>query len=122
MQNLMEEAESAVDALAHGADFLRFDLVSDAHFARFPERVNWISQIFFREFVDMVVRAVFGDFDDLAPNLQIAIGIGGVLDRNRNPGSAPDVLVLHAAPPRIEAPEISVVLHPHAWNTTGKSC
>jgi len=42
---------------SHRADFLRLDFVRYAHFARLPERVNWISQIFLREFVDVVVRA-----------------------------------------------------------------
>jgi hypothetical protein len=77
MENFTSEIGSVDPALTHRADFLRLDLVGDADFAWFPERVNWISQIFLREFVDMVVCTIFCDFDDLAADFQVAVGICG---------------------------------------------
>src|SRR5229473_3699940 len=62
MRNLMPESELAVDALAHGADFFRFDFVGHAHFARLAEGIDGISQVFFGQFVDVVVRTALGDF------------------------------------------------------------
>ena len=64
----------------------------------------------------MVVRSVFGNFHDLAPDLQIAIGISGILKRNRNSRITPDVFVFYSALRRIDAHECPVVIHPHGGN------
>src|SRR5258708_20947673 len=86
-----------LNSSAHRADFFRLDFVGHAHFAGLAEGIDGLAQIFLREFVDVIVRAVFGNFHDLAANFKIAVGIRGILKRNRNAGIAPDILVLHAA-------------------------
>src|SRR5260370_35131212 len=86
-----------LNSSAHRADFFRLDFVGHAHFAGLAVRIDGIAQIFLREFVDVIVRTLFGNFHDLAANFKIAVGIRGILKRNRNAGIAPDILVLHAA-------------------------
>src|SRR5260370_41357168 len=61
-----------LNSSAHRADFLRLDFVGHAHFAGLTEGIDGLAQIFLRELIDVVVRAVFGDFDDLAATFQIA--------------------------------------------------
>src|SRR5260370_1379659 len=78
-------------ASAQGADFLRFNLVDYADFAGLPEGIHWISQIFFGEFVDVVVGAIFRDFHDAAADFQVAVRIRGILQRNGNARIAPDI-------------------------------
>ena len=68
-----------------------------ADFAGLPEWIHRIPQILFGEFVDVVVRAIFGDFHDAAADFQVAVGIRGILQRNGNAWIAADIFVLHAA-------------------------
>src|SRR5262249_25667 len=85
------------ESLSHGADFVRLNLVEDSDLARLAEGVNGLAQIFLRKLVDVVVGAVFGNFDDSTANLQVAIRVRGILERNRDAWIAADVFVLHAA-------------------------
>src|SRR5580700_9941843 len=68
----------------HRADFIRLDLIEDAHFAWLAERVDGFAQILLRKFIDVIIGAGLGNFDDAAANLQIAIGVRWILERNGN--------------------------------------
>src|SRR5260370_37009444 len=86
---------SRMTASSHGADFFRFDLIGHADFAGLPKGIHGISQIFFGVFVDVVIRAIFGDFHDAASDFQVAVGIRWALKRTGNTRSPADAFGLN---------------------------
>src|SRR5262249_32036236 len=98
---------------AHGADFLRLDLVGDANLTRLPEGINGLAKIFLRKLIDVVIGATFCDLHDTAANFKIAVGIRGILKRDGHARIAPNVYVFYAALRGIEANVSSVVVDPN---------
>src|ERR1051326_2952024 len=62
----------------------RFDLVGQARFARPPPRIFVFVDVFLRERIDVRVGAVLGDAPHPAAQLDVAIGIVGIHDRERD--------------------------------------
>src|SRR5487761_784008 len=52
--------------LTHHADVFWRNLVKNAHFARLPERIDGLAEIFLRKLVDVFIGAAFGNLDDAA--------------------------------------------------------
>src|SRR6266850_701900 len=98
---------------AHGAEFVRLDLVYHALFAGLAERVNVLAQIFLGQAVDVIVGALLSGFDDLAANLQVAVGILRVLNGQRDARIAGNVLVFQTATRRIDAHVFAIVVDPY---------
>src|SRR5215467_7457486 len=101
------------ESLPHRADFLRLDLVENADFVGLAEWVDGFAQIFLRELVDVIVGTGFGDFDHFAADLEIAIRVGGILQRDGNARIAADVSVFHATLGGVDANELAVEVDPY---------
>src|SRR6267143_2389710 len=96
----------------HRLDGLGQDLHHHAHLARPTVGVLVLAQILLGERVDVIVRALLGHLDDPPANLDIAVWVLGVLDRERDARVLLEILVLHAPPRRVEAHVGAVVFHP----------
>src|SRR5262245_53716023 len=81
-------------ASAHDLDALGRDLVDHAHLARLAVLVLVHPGVLLGERVDVGVRARFGRLRDAAADLEVAVGIVGIHDRERHLRRAPHVLVL----------------------------
>src|SRR2546428_10786450 len=55
-------------ASAYVRDVIRPNFIYDVHLSRLAKRIFIFSQVFFRQRIDMRVRALFGDFHHLALN------------------------------------------------------
>src|SRR5487761_80375 len=108
--------------LTHHAVVFWRNLVKNAHFARLPERIDGLAEIFLRKLVDVFIGAAFGNLDDAAANLEIAVRILRVLNREGDARVAAHILVLHAAEGGIEYDVLAVEVHPYGsylWTAIG---
>src|SRR5438094_101804 len=101
---------------AHRADFLGLDFVDDANLAGLAEGIHGLAEIFLRQFVDVVVGVFLGDFDDAPAHFEVAVGVGGILQRDSHARIAAHVLVLDAALGRIDSNVLAVEIHPDGRN------
>src|SRR3982074_240695 len=62
-------------SLPHRAESVRLDLVHHPHFTRLPVRVHGVAQIFLRQGIDVVIRAVLRDLHYLAADLHVPVRI-----------------------------------------------
>src|SRR5205085_1296807 len=67
----------------------RLDLVHDPHLAGLAERIGVFAEVFLRQRVDMGIRALLHALSDAAAYLDVAVGVVGVHDcqRDRRPRS-----------------------------------
>src|SRR5207249_8767413 len=97
----------------HRLDRLGQNLHHHAHLARPAVRVLVLAQVLPRERVDVVVGALLAHLDDPPADLDVAVRVLGVLDRERDARVPLEVLVLDASARRAEAHVRAVVVHPH---------
>src|SRR6266576_3765676 len=81
----------------HRLDRLGQDLHHHAHLARPAVRVLVLAQVLPRERVDVVVGALLAHLDDPPADLDVAVRVLGVLDRERDARVPLEVLVLDAS-------------------------
>src|SRR5437773_9125871 len=87
---------------SHTLDLLGQDLDGDANLARAAMRVALLAGVLLRQRVDVRVGALLGHLDDPAADLDVAVGVVGILDRERDLRAALEVLVLHPSACRVE--------------------
>ena len=97
---------------AHCAEFLGFDFVEDADFAGLAEGVFRIAEIFVGEAVDVIIGAFFGDLDDFAADLEVAVRIFGIDDGERDARIATHVEIFDAATRGIHTDMFAVEVAP----------
>src|SRR4029077_15806392 len=98
--------------LSHYRGVFGFDLVEDADFAGLAVRILIDAKVLLGELVDAVVGAIFGDFRDAAADFQIAIRIIRIDDGEGDTRIAADVLILLAAPGRVEDDMLTIEVDP----------
>src|SRR2546423_15053286 len=97
----------------HRLDRLGQDLHHHAHLARPAVRVLVLAQVLPRERVDVVLGALLAHLDNPPADLDVAVRVLGVLDRERDARVPLEVLVLDAPARRAEAHVRAVIVHPH---------
>src|SRR5215831_6776679 len=98
---------------SHALDLLGQDLHGDTNLTRPAMRVAFLTGVLLGERVDVCVGPLFGDLDDSTADLEIAVGVVGVLDRERDLRIALQIFVLHPSPGGIEQDVRAVVVDPH---------
>jgi hypothetical protein len=96
---------------------LGLDFVDDAGFAGLGIGIFVYAEIFLCQLVDVIVGAIFGDFDDAAANLEIAVRVLGIDDGERDAGIAADVAVLLRP-----LAELKMTCSPSKSTHTGVTC
>src|SRR5215469_1590256 len=84
-------------SLAHRAEAFRRDLNEHPLLTGTSKRILVLVEILFGHLVDVLLGAVLRDLGDPSPDLQVAIWIIGIDERDGNAGIVADVLVLLAA-------------------------
>src|SRR5206468_4650203 len=110
--------DSSTDS--HPATRGRRDLVDYTHLARLPERILVFAQILLRHAVDVLVGALLGDFADASADLQVAVRVVGIHDRERDASAQLHVLVLPPAAGAVHDHAPAIVVYPY-WRHLRRS-
>src|SRR6202035_2660928 len=94
----------------HTGEGARLDLVPDAHLAGLGGRVLVLAEIFLRERIDMRARPLLGGTRDAAADLQVAVRVVGIHDRQRHRRVRLQVARLDPALGGVHANDLAVVV------------
>src|SRR3989442_11586178 len=97
---------------SHALDLLGQDLDDDAHLAGPAIGVPITARVLLGERVDVRVGVLLGHLDDASAHLNVAVGIVGILHRERDLRAPLEVLVLYPAPGGVETDVRAVVVYP----------
>src|SRR3989442_9338536 len=97
---------------SHALDLLGKYLDGDANLAGTPVGVPLLTRVLLGQRVDMVVGALLGHLDDSPADLQVSIGVVGILDRERDLRIGFYILVLDPASRGVEPDVRAVVVDP----------
>src|SRR5258706_14709306 len=99
--------------LTHYRRVLRLYLVQHASFAGLAVGIFVNAEILLGYFVDVSAGAVFGDLDDAAADLDVAVGILGIHQSHGHTRIAADILIFLASLCRIENNVFAIEVAPH---------
>ena len=105
-------ARDARGALAHDLGVLGFDFIDHADLAGLAVGVFVDAEIFLGHLVDVGAGTVFGDLDDAAANLDVAVGIFGIDDGERDTRVAANVFIFLTALGGVEDDVLAVEVAP----------